>query len=65
MTPNSGLNLQKTTVRSPDTMSTNTKRKAIDALGVIRDENSRVPEIGAGPGTPAIPLAMKVVAGLL
>jgi ubiquinone/menaquinone biosynthesis C-methylase UbiE len=35
-------------------------RKAIDALGGILDENSRVLEIGAGPGTLTIPLATKV-----
>ncbi|PXF62132.1 MAG: hypothetical protein C4B59_00530 [Candidatus Methanogaster sp.] len=36
-------------MRSPDTTIANTKRKAIDALGGIPDENSRVLEIGAGP----------------
>ncbi|MEA1895852.1 MAG: class I SAM-dependent methyltransferase [Euryarchaeota archaeon] len=35
-------------------------RKAVDALGGILDENSRVLEIGAGPGTLTIPLATKV-----
>ncbi|MEA3282638.1 MAG: class I SAM-dependent methyltransferase [Euryarchaeota archaeon] len=35
-------------------------RKAIDALGLVLDENSRVLEIGAGPGTLTIPLATKV-----
>ena len=35
-------------------------RKATDALGGILDENSRVLEIGAGPGTLTIPLATKV-----
>ncbi len=34
-------------------------RKATDALGGILDENSRVLEIGAGPGTLTIPLATK------
>ncbi|MEA1868558.1 MAG: hypothetical protein U9N09_00100 [Euryarchaeota archaeon] len=57
--------MQKTTERSPGTTITNTKRKATDALGGILDENSRVLEIGAGPGTLTIPLATKVIAGLL
>jgi predicted RNA methylase len=35
-------------------------RKATDALGEMLDENSRVLEIGAGPGTLTIPLAAKV-----
>ncbi|MEA1966396.1 MAG: hypothetical protein U9N05_03835 [Euryarchaeota archaeon] len=52
--------MQKTTERSPDTTITNTKRKATDALGEILDENFRVLEIGAGPGTLTIPLATKV-----
>ncbi|MEA3323680.1 MAG: hypothetical protein U9Q37_00860 [Euryarchaeota archaeon] len=37
-------------MRSPDTTIRNTKRKAIDALGGIPDENSRVLEIDARPG---------------
>ncbi len=35
-------------------------RKATDALGGILDKNSRVLEIGAGPGTLTIPLARQV-----
>ena len=35
-------------------------RRAIDALDAILDENCRVLEIGAGPGTLTIPLAAKV-----
>nr|QNO46722.1 ribosomal RNA small subunit methyltransferase A [Methanosarcinales archaeon ANME-2c ERB4] len=35
-------------------------RRAVEALDAILDENSRVLEIGAGPGTLTIPLSMSV-----